>query len=161
MRIPWSKLPEIIDFAFIALHGGEGENGSVQGTLEMLGIPYNGSGVLTSSLCMDKFKTNELLKTKGFSIPDHMLISYNKWKINSQLLEDAITNQFTFPLIVKPHDDGCSVLVQKIMQKEHLHKSLTAIFQWQDPCSCRRVYRRHGTYRWRNRKYYYKSIATN
>ena len=54
-KIAWARLSEVADFVFIALHGGVGENGSVQGTLEMLGMPYNGSGVLASALCMDKF----------------------------------------------------------------------------------------------------------
>ena len=55
MRVAWSDIPSIADFAFIALHGGHGENGNVQGTLEMLGVPYNGSSVLASALCMNKF----------------------------------------------------------------------------------------------------------
>ena len=58
LKVCWGDLPALADFVFIALHGGHGENGSVQGTLEMLGLPYNGSGVLASALCMDKFKTN-------------------------------------------------------------------------------------------------------
>ena len=70
-QIRWEDLPAIADFVFIGLHGGEGENGSVQGTLEMLGMPYNGSSVLASALCMDKYKTNEFLLRNGFEIPHH------------------------------------------------------------------------------------------
>ncbi len=54
----------IADLVFIALHGGHGENGAIQGTLEMLGLPYNGSSVLTSALCMDKYKTTQFLTTR-------------------------------------------------------------------------------------------------
>ncbi|HTM06724.1 MAG TPA: hypothetical protein VL201_05815, partial [Patescibacteria group bacterium] len=65
MHVKWDELTRIADFVFIGLHGGVGENGSVQGTLEMLGMPYNGSPVFASSLCMDKYKTNELLLQHG------------------------------------------------------------------------------------------------
>jgi len=73
MHIPWSKLSNIADFVFIALHGGEGENGSVQGTLEMLGLPYNGSSILASSLCINKYRTNLFLMSQGFEVPHGFL----------------------------------------------------------------------------------------
>lgn len=128
MRIPWSKLPQIANFVFIGLHGGEGENGCIQGTLEMLGIPYNGSGVLTSSLCMDKYKTNQFLKQKGFDVPKNLLISHVEWKTAPDTVIEKIANSFIFPLIIKPHDDGCSVFVQKIDKVEQVKNALNKLF---------------------------------
>ena len=119
MKVLWNDLPKFFDFIFIALHGGVGENGSVQGTLEMLGLPYNGSGVLASALCMDKFKTNEFLESKGFEIPRHWLVERDEWNIFSAP---------HFPLIVKPHDDGCSMMVQKVQNNEELQHALATIF---------------------------------
>lgn len=119
MKVLWNDLPKLFDFVFIALHGGAGENGSVQGTLEMLGLPYNGSGVLASALCMDKFKTNEFLKQKGFDIPDH-------WLLGKQ--ESLEFNQVAYPCIVKPFDDGCSVMVHKAKNHEELQAACATIF---------------------------------
>ncbi|MCL4361728.1 ATP-grasp domain-containing protein [Candidatus Dependentiae bacterium] len=127
MKISWQNLAEIADFVFIALHGGEGENGCIQGTLEILGIPYNGSSVLASALCMDKYKTNEYLKIKNFDVPKSQLVSKKEFESNSDLINQIILD-FGFPLIVKPHDDGCSVLVSKATTQQDLNKSLKQIF---------------------------------
>lgn len=122
MKVLWNDLPALFDFVFIALHGGAGENGSIQGTLEMLKIPYNGSGVLASALCMDKFKTNEFLKSKGFAIPEHLLIAKQDFEKALPVLDAK------FPLIVKPYDDGCSMMVQKVHTSEELQAACKTIF---------------------------------
>lgn len=126
--IAWSALPEIADFVFLGLHGGKGENGSVQGTLEMLGIPYNGSGVLTSSLCMDKYKTAQFLHAHGFHVPAEYLVTLENWQTDSAAVLAAIESSIAYPLIVKPADDGCSVLVQKITNRSELEHGINAIF---------------------------------
>ena len=127
-KIQWQDLPTIADFVFIGLHGGLGENGSVQGALEMLGIPYNGSGVLASALCMDKFKTNEFLREKGFDVPKSMLIKKTNWASDKASLMNEISARIPVPLIVKPHDDGCSVMVQKIDHISELQASIDLLF---------------------------------
>lgn len=121
--VGWSSLAKLVDFVFIALHGGVGENGVLQGALEMLDIPYNGSGVLTSALCMNKYKLNGFLQTEGFSIPAHMLVASDA---NESCLE-SIEKQLPYPLIVKPHDDGCSVLVQKVHNRDELQKAIQSL----------------------------------
>jgi len=127
-KIEWSSLPHLVDFVFIALHGGEGENGSVQGTLEMLGMPYNGSSVLASALCMDKFKTNEFLKAHGFDVPESILVAAHDWQLNPTATITQIMSTLPLPLIVKPHDDGCSVMVQKIKNESDLAAALETLF---------------------------------
>ena len=79
MKVAWNDLPQLADFVFIGLHGGEGENGCVQGTLEMLNMPYNGSSILASSLCMDKYLTSNYLKSQGFDVPRNRLIDKSSW----------------------------------------------------------------------------------
>ena len=128
-KIRWSDLPSIADFVFIGLHGGLGENGAVQGTLEMLDLPYNGSSVLASSLCMNKYKTNEFLRSNGIEVPKSVLISKADWFIDKQPFINRIVEQLGFPVIVKPHDDGCSVMVQKIKQERDLADAIETIFQ--------------------------------
>ncbi len=127
-RLSWSSLKESFDFIFIGLHGGLGENGGVQGTLEMLGIPYNGSGVLTSALCMDKYKTSHYLRSQGFETPASLLIAQQEWQTEKNNVISRILTTFTLPIIVKPHDDGCSFMVQKITAPEHLATALEQLF---------------------------------
>ena len=121
IKIKWSQLSNICDFVFIALHGGIGENGSVQGTLQMLGLPYNGSDVFTSGLCIDKYKTCEFLKIHGFAVPKSNLI------LKSEL--NKLPKDLNFPLIVKPHDDGCSFFVAKVNNQEELILTLDKYFK--------------------------------
>jgi D-alanine--D-alanine ligase len=127
-KIRWADLPSIVDFVFIGLHGGKGENGAVQGTLEMLGLPYNGSSVLASALCMNKYKTNEFLRNNGFDTPKSVLVDHTAWKTKTQDIIDTIIQSIEFPIIVKPHDDGCSTLVQKVKNEKNLKSAIEAIF---------------------------------
>ena len=132
-KIKWSDLPMMADFVFNALHGGHGENGSVQGALEMLGVAYNGSSVFASALCMNKYKTNQLLAMNGFDVPKHVYIKKEEWlkssKASSALILPALRSlgevgnllkDDKVGLIVKPHDDGCSVMVQKVHNEAEL-----------------------------------------
>lgn len=127
-KITWNDLPDLADFVFIGLHGGPGENGCVQGALEMLGLPYNGSSVLASALCADKFKTNNFLKSKGFNIPKSLLIAKEEFQINTKQVIEQIISQIKVPFILKPHDDGCSMLVEIIKHKKNVETSLRTFF---------------------------------
>jgi len=120
--IKWSQLPEHFDFIFIGLHGGVGENGSVQGTLEMLKMPYNGSPILPSALCMDKYRTNELLDSCNIAIPKHVLVAKDQWQTS------LFACPLPFPVVIKPHDDGCSVLVQRADNKAEFEEAMKTIF---------------------------------
>ena len=110
------------DFVFIALHGGLGENGALQGALEMLRIPYNGSGILASALSMDKQKTAALLKACGFNVPAHSFMALGALDDS-----DAISCPTNYPCVVKPHDDGCSVGVYRISNVQELHNALKTL----------------------------------
>lgn len=133
-RITWADLPAIADFVFIALHGGRGENGSVQGALEMLGLPYNGPGVLTSSLCMNKFATNQFLKTHGFEVPASVCVERAAWFVLDQadkkkfIHKSLLKQVHGYPLIVKPHDDGCSMMVAKVENDDELLTAIEQVF---------------------------------
>lgn len=127
--IAWDDVPNIADFVFIALHGGEGENGCIQGTLEMLGLPYNGSSVLTSALCMDKYKTNLFLHEQGFTTPKGYLLQRERFIADKQIAVQEVLGKVPFPMIVKPHDDGCSFMVHKITNYEELIKALQTLFE--------------------------------
>ncbi len=127
-KIAWHDLATRVDSIFIALHGGPGENGAVQGALEMLDIPYNGSSVLASALCMDKFKTTEFLRAQGFDVPRSGLVAKEFWHAHKHAIIEDLVAKLGLPLIVKPHDDGCSVMVQKIKQSADLAAAIEIIF---------------------------------
>lgn len=126
-EIIWDDLPKLADFVFIGLHGGKGENGAVQGALEMLGMPYNGSSVFASALCMDKFKANHFLQQQGFAVPRGRLIDHTSWS-HSPIKYTEMFDHIVHALIVKPHNDGCSTLVYKVHNDDELHVALENIF---------------------------------
>lgn len=128
MKIEWSDLQKMADFVFIALHGGHGENGNIQGALEMLELPYNGSSVFASALCMDKFKATQFLKHRGFDVPNNLLISKKDWLKDKSEIVNKINSILPGPKIIKPHDDGCSVMVQKALGNAELEKYIEDIF---------------------------------
>src|SRR5215475_3478847 len=93
-----------IDVAFLALHGRYGEDGCLQGLLELLGIPYTGSGVMASALAMNKAKAKEVLRL-------HNLPTAPGYLIQADSGEDVIENHgsFGFPVVVKPACEGSSL----------------------------------------------------
>jgi len=96
-----------IDVAFIALHGRGGEDGCVQGLLELLGVPYTGSGVLASALAMDKLKAKEMFRLHTVPTPPYYVAT------RSSLAElEELHGSFGFPVIVKPRGEGSSVGVR-------------------------------------------------
>ncbi|MEE8340730.1 MAG: D-alanine--D-alanine ligase, partial [Candidatus Neomarinimicrobiota bacterium] len=101
-----------IDFVFIALHGGKGENGVMQGLLDSFNIRYNGSGVLASALGMDKSLAKQLAKSYGIQTPE--------WQIFTDIEEinNFIPNKF--PIVVKPSADGSTVGLSFVKNQEEL-----------------------------------------
>ena len=97
-----------IDVAFIALHGRGGEDGCIQGMLELLGVPYSGSNVLTSALAMDKLKAKEMFRLHNVPTPPY----YAATRADLANL-DEVHGSFGFPCIVKPRGEGSSVGLTK------------------------------------------------
>jgi UDP-N-acetylmuramate--alanine ligase len=123
------ELAEMVDFVFIGLHGRPGEDGHLQQLLEEKNIPYNGSGTGSSAITIDKHRTNEILKSNGFLIPEHFLVHKDKWAANPHGLIEEIENQIPYPIIAKPSDDGCSSAVKKIKSRDELLVFIDAMFR--------------------------------
>lgn len=104
------------------LHGPFGEDGTVQGLLELAGAPYVGSGVLSSSLSMDKVAAKELLSAHG--IPQGEWLSARRHEIDDELLERA-ADRLGFPMFVKPANMGSSIGISKVHEVEHLAAAVT------------------------------------
>lgn len=95
------------DRAFIALHGRHGEDGTIQGALEVMHIPYTGSGVLASALAMDKFRTKLMWQAAGLPVPEYALL-------NAASDFADIEEELGLPLFVKPAREGSSIGVTKV-----------------------------------------------
>ena len=99
--------------AFIALHGRYGEDGTVQGALELMEIPYTGSGVMASALCIDKLRTKLLWLATGIPTPRHAIVtSASDWA--------GVAKELGLPLIVKPAHEGSSLGLTKVSSTEKL-----------------------------------------
>lgn len=120
-----------IDALIPAFHGSEGENGSFQGICETYNIPYAGSGVLASSLGMNKVRAKDLCRSHGISVIDGIDFYEKEWGNNrEQILEKLET--FSYPLIVKPVSLGSSIGVAKSGNKNELVNAIETAFRY-DP----------------------------
>lgn len=95
------------DRAFIALHGRHGEDGTIQGALELMHIPYTGSGVMASALGMDKFRTKLLWQAAGLPVPEYALLT-----AGSDFAD--IEDELGLPIFVKPAREGSSIGITKV-----------------------------------------------
>ncbi|HLP34491.1 MAG TPA: hypothetical protein VK133_00650 [Amoebophilaceae bacterium] len=127
-ELTYAALKERVDFVFIALHGRPGEDGTVQTILEQYDIPYNGSGIAAAALTMDKYATNRYLAEKGFHVADQWIATKESWRQDPQVWVQTIEDRFSYPLIVKPIDDGCSAGVAKITHSAQLLAYASAVF---------------------------------
>ena len=102
---------------FIALHGRYGEDGTVQGALEWLGIPYTGSGVMASAMAMDKVMTKRVWQAAGLSTPDYVWLAPDA-QTPEQIVQ--VPDRLGLPFIVKPPREGSSIGVTKVSAREQL-----------------------------------------
>lgn len=128
-KISYEEIASAADVVFIALHGRPGEDGAVQAKLDKLGLPYNGSGVSSSQITINKFLTNQLLKQNGFLIAEQFLAQKSEWKKDENNFISSLLKQFHFPFICKPVDDGCSSAVKKIKNENELRAFCKMIFR--------------------------------
>ncbi|MCS7162408.1 MAG: D-alanine--D-alanine ligase [Bacteroidia bacterium] len=129
-RLDWENLAQEISFAFLALHGRPGEDGTIQKKLDALGIPYNGSSAEVCSLLMDKAKTQAFLQAKGFLVPPHYYLHRSEWVADPSRVVQIVGPQLGgYPIIAKPVDEGCSSGVRVIQDSRMLEAYLAAIFR--------------------------------
>ncbi len=131
-RISYEDLGKMVDCVFIALHGRPGEDGAIQANLERVGLPYNGSGVESSQITIDKYRTNEILKQNGFLVAEHLLVTEADWNADHAKVLNTIKDKIHYPFIAKPVDDGCSSAVKKIKTAEEFEAFAKLIFRKQE-----------------------------
>ena len=111
-RSVWALRDEGYDRVFIALHGRFGEDGTVQGALEVLGIPYTGSGVMASALAMDKWRTKLVWLASGIPTPRYRVVdARTDWM--------RVVAELGLPLIVKPAREGSTIGITKVSGVDH------------------------------------------
>ena len=113
------------DRVFIALHGRGGEDGTIQGALQTLGIPYTGSGVMASALAMDKLRTKQIWYALDYPTPAFALIS------SKEELEVKV-KELGFPMMIKPSQEGSSIGIAKVNSIEELKTAYQTARQYDD-----------------------------
>ncbi len=126
---PKTDLPQLIedaskiDAALIILHGPLGEDGTIQGLLDLLDIPYQGSGVIGSALGMNKLASKKLYEKSGLRVP-----SYTVVKREDVLAPDEIAKRFGLPLVVKPVGSGSSVGITIVKSTDSVKDAVDKAF---------------------------------
>jgi D-alanine-D-alanine ligase len=129
-RIAYESLRDEIDFAFISLHGKYGEDGCVQGLLELLGLPYTGPGVLASALGMDKHTQQRILQAAGIGVPESVLVREEECRENREGVMETLFGRFQTPFFTKPRREGSSIGVTLVRDKESLIRGIDEALQW-------------------------------
>ncbi|HPK86770.1 MAG TPA: D-alanine--D-alanine ligase family protein, partial [Atribacterota bacterium] len=115
---------EKLDVIFPVLHGPYGEDGTIQGLLELMNIPYVGSGVTASSLAMDKELMKKIFLQEGLPQTRWLMVKRKRWKNEPESVLAEIEKKMHYPLFVKPTNLGSSVGVSKVKKREGLAAAL-------------------------------------
>jgi D-alanine-D-alanine ligase len=117
------------DVVFPVLHGPFGEDGTIQGLLEMAGIPYVGAGVLASAVGMDKAVQKTLFQAAGLAVAPHVVVTEREWREDPEALE-AKAADLGYPVFAKPAALGSSVGITKVHEPGHLAAAMEEAFRY-------------------------------
>ncbi len=127
---PASKQEEAIDVIFPLLHGPNGEDGTVQGLLELMNIPYVGNGVLASAAGMDKVVMKNIFAEAGLNQAKYTSFVRSVWEKNREEAYEKVEEALGYPCFVKPANLGSSVGINKCKDREELEKAFEEAFQF-------------------------------
>jgi len=123
-RLDKSLALERLDLIFPVLHGPYGEDGTVQGLLELADIPYVGAGVAASAISMDKDLMKIIFQQRGLPILKWMTIKRKEWQKDKEKILSLVQDDFEYPLFVKPTNLGSSIGITKVHKKEEMEKAI-------------------------------------
>jgi len=109
-----------LDAVLIMLHGPRGEDGTIQGLLELAGLPYTGAGVLASAVGMDKAAMKDLFRAHGLPVVDYVVVKRHEWRRDGAGVGRQVAERLGFPCFVKPANLGSSVGISKVKAAEDL-----------------------------------------
>ncbi len=118
-----------IDVCLPLLHGDNGEDGSIQGLLQLSHIPYVGNGIAASAIAMDKKLTKDVLRQAGISVCDEVVVKHNQFLDNPEATTEEIVRNIEFPVVVKPAKSGSSVGVTVAEDQSSLVHGLIEAFK--------------------------------
>lgn len=124
------KLLDQVDFVLPVLHGPYGEDGTIQGMLELLGIPYGGCGLLASALAMDKCLFKELLAAKGLPLCKYLSFCKREFEGEPALVLKNVEKELGFPCFVKPANMGSSVGISKVESRGELASAIRTALRY-------------------------------
>lgn len=116
------------DIYFPVLHGPFGEDGTIQGFLELAGVPYVGAGVLASALGMDKAMCKKIWQSYGLPVVPHLSLTISQWESKKDNFLAKIKENFCLPLFIKPANLGSSVGITKVTEDSQLEKAIRKAF---------------------------------
>jgi D-alanine-D-alanine ligase len=119
-----SELRQGLDVVFIALHGPYGEDGTIQGLLELADVPYVGAGVLASAVGMDKATMRTVFRALGLPLVEHVVVARRDWRSRPDAVAREIDEAIGFPCFVKPSNLGSSVGISKVKSAADLPAAL-------------------------------------
>ena len=122
-----------VDRAFLALHGRFGEDGTIQGLLEMLKIPYTGSGVLSSAMVIDKVLTKKILQFEDILTPEFQYINSRNSIFDKNKAKLQIMEKMDFPLVIKPNREGSTLGINIVKEEYGLEPAIMDAVKY-DPC---------------------------
>ena len=120
------------DIAMIALHGKGGEDGSIQGALELAGIPYTGSGVETSAVCMNKILSKRLFEALQIPTADYTVLHRREYDAEPSLASRRLIDRLGLPLILKAPQQGSSIGVVLVEKEEQLTEAIEEVLRYGD-----------------------------
>lgn len=121
-----------IDLAFPILHGSYGEDGTLQGMLEQLQVPYTGCGVLSAALTMDKITTKQVLSATGIPVVDYFWFHAETWFAKDEAYIQESETRFGYPVVVKPADIGSSVGVAIAHNREEFEEAVSTVRRYSE-----------------------------
>ena len=127
--------PSQVDVAFLALHGGAGEDGTIQALLDLTGVPYTGSGHLASALAMDKDMSKRVLRDAGVPTPDWIMAPASCGRGDADTLEDLEAEALELiglPMIVKPSKQGSTVGLTVVKHRDQFAEAVREAFRYDD-----------------------------
>jgi D-alanine-D-alanine ligase len=118
------QIRRAVDVVVVMLHGPYGEDGTIQGLLELADVPYTGAGVLASAVGMDKVTMKTLFRAHGLPIVDYMTVERRQWRSEPDAVAKRVADEIGFPCFVKPSNLGSSVGVSKVATASALSAAL-------------------------------------
>lgn len=124
------KVYDTLDLVFFALHGTNGEDGSCQGLVETVGLPYTGTNVLSSSVGMDKVIMKDVYRANGLPVVNYRYYYRSKWRSSKEEVMADIEKNLKYPLFIKPSNLGSSIGISKVKNKDNLEEALMIAFSY-------------------------------